>query len=244
MRILGSIKVRRSWMMETVSPSPIHPWLRSATQQIFIRYLLDYVPSLPLTPQNAFDSRAKAYLAWQSSMVELDKRRLSLERLRATLRPSPATAFNAANDTSRHTALRAEITALELRTFAREREFRRVSDTLRDELARFEYERTEEFVAVVAKYLDSLIAMQREVVTLWRALVARGRGEEARVGEGGRSEDASNSASNSMTRTGNVADATDSATAASATTNGDDGASAFTGQNEAIYYRSGEGPPF
>uniref|UniRef100_A0A670Z7R7 Sorting nexin 1 n=2 Tax=Pseudonaja textilis TaxID=8673 RepID=A0A670Z7R7_PSETE len=120
--------------------------------------LSDYIRLLA-SVRGAFDQRMKAWQRWQDAQVTLQKKRETEARLLW------------ANKPDKLQQAKEEISEWESRMTQYEREFERLSATLRKEVLRFEKEKTKDFRTHVTKYLETLLQSQQQLVKYWEAFL-------------------------------------------------------------------------
>ncbi|XP_030043868.1 sorting nexin-1 [Microcaecilia unicolor] len=120
--------------------------------------LADYIRLLS-TVRAAFDQRMKTWQRWQDGQTILQKKRENEGRLLWANKPDK---LQQAKD---------EISEWESRVTQYERDFERVSATVRKEVVRFEKEKTKDFRNHIIKYLETLLNSQHQLVKYWDAFL-------------------------------------------------------------------------
>ncbi|KAJ1914621.1 Vacuolar protein sorting-associated protein vps5 [Mycoemilia scoparia] len=108
--------------------------------------------------KQAFNSRNKLYSRWQSSLLELTRKRKQMEQLVA--RPSQNTSDLAAQ-------LRSEIGQIEGQTERDRNQFDDTTKLLHKELNRFDMARATDIKKTIEAYLEGMIETQEQIVALW-----------------------------------------------------------------------------
>ncbi|XP_029430748.1 sorting nexin-1 [Rhinatrema bivittatum] len=125
---------------------------------VLAEMLADYIRLLS-TVRAAFDQRMKSWQRWQDGQTILQKKRENEGRLLWANKPDK---LQQAKD---------EISEWESRVTQYERDFERVSATLRKEVTRFEKEKTKDFRSHIIKYLETLLNSQHQLVKYWEAFL-------------------------------------------------------------------------
>ncbi|XP_061576825.1 sorting nexin-1-like [Cololabis saira] len=124
----------------------------------FSELMADYIRLLGAV-RGSFDHRMKAWQRWQDAQAMLQKKR----ELEAKLLW--------ANKPDKLQLAKEEITEWEAKVTQYERDFERVSATVRKEVVRFEKEKTKNFKRQIIKYLESLLKSQQQVIKYWEAFL-------------------------------------------------------------------------
>ncbi|KAM9375852.1 sorting nexin-1a isoform 2-T2 [Pholidichthys leucotaenia] len=109
--------------------------------------------------RGSFDHRMKAWQRWQDAQSMLQKRRETEAKLLW------------ANKPDKLQLAKEEIAEWEVKVTQYERDFERVSATVRKEVIRFEKEKTKNFKRQIIKYLESLLQSQQQVIKYWEAFL-------------------------------------------------------------------------
>ncbi|MCI4382073.1 hypothetical protein PGIGA_G00259350 [Pangasianodon gigas] len=125
---------------------------------IFAEHLADYIRLLGAV-RACFDQRMKAWQRWQDAQNMLQKKRETEAKLLWANKPDK---LQQAKD---------EITEWESKVSQYERDFERVSATVRKEVMRFEKEKARDFKKQVVRYLDSLLNSQQQLIKYWEAFL-------------------------------------------------------------------------
>ncbi|KAK3526438.1 hypothetical protein QTP70_025470 [Hemibagrus guttatus] len=125
---------------------------------IFAELLADYIRLLGAV-RACFDQRMKAWQRWQDAENMLQKKRETEAKLLWANKPDK---LQQAKD---------EITEWESKVSQYERDFERVSATVRKEVLRFEKERARDFKKQIVRYLESLLNSQQQLIKYWEAFL-------------------------------------------------------------------------
>ncbi|XP_007906903.1 sorting nexin-1 isoform X1 [Callorhinchus milii] len=125
---------------------------------LFAELLSDYIRLLSAM-RGVFDQRMKTWQRWQDAQTTLQKKREIEARLIWANKPDK---LQQAKD---------EISEWESKVVQCEREFERISATIRREVARFEKEKTQDFKSRVVAYLETLLNSQQQLVKYWEAFL-------------------------------------------------------------------------
>ncbi|XP_067829545.1 sorting nexin-1-like [Heptranchias perlo] len=125
---------------------------------LFAELLSDYIRLISAV-RGVFDQRMKAWQRWQDAQTTLQKKRENEARLIWANKPDK---LQQAKD---------EITEWEPKVLQCEREFERISVTIRKEVARFEKERIKDFKSRVIVYLETLQNSQQQLIKYWEAFL-------------------------------------------------------------------------
>uniref|UniRef100_A0A4W4GMR7 Sorting nexin-2 n=1 Tax=Electrophorus electricus TaxID=8005 RepID=A0A4W4GMR7_ELEEL len=125
---------------------------------IFAELLADYIRLLGAV-RACFDQRMKAWQRWQDGQNMLQKKREAEAKLLWANKPEK---LQQAKD---------EIGEWEGRVSQYERDFDRVSATVRKEVMRFEKEKTRDFKKQIIKYLQSLLHSEQQLIKYWEAFL-------------------------------------------------------------------------
>ncbi|XP_016102381.1 sorting nexin-1-like [Sinocyclocheilus grahami] len=109
--------------------------------------------------QGCFDQRMKAWQRWQDAENMLQKKREAEAKLLWANKPDK---LQQAKD---------EISEWEAKVTQYEREFERISATVRNEVIRFDKEKARDFNRQVIKYLESLLHSQQQLIKYWDAFL-------------------------------------------------------------------------
>ncbi|KAJ1181152.1 hypothetical protein NDU88_006362 [Pleurodeles waltl] len=120
--------------------------------------LSDYIRLLS-TVRAAFDQRMKAWQRWQDAQTMLQKKRETEARLLW------------ANKPEKLQQAKEEIAEWESRVTQYERDFERISSTVRKEVTRFEKEKSKDFKSHIIQYLETLLNSQHQLVKYWEAFL-------------------------------------------------------------------------
>ncbi|CAG5957653.1 unnamed protein product [Menidia menidia] len=116
----------------------------------FAELIADYIRLLGAV-RGSFDHRMKAWQRWQDAQAMLQKKRETEAKLLW------------ANKPDKLQLAKEEITEWEAKVTQYERDFDRVSATVRKEVARFEKEKTKNFKRQIISYLESALQSQQQV---------------------------------------------------------------------------------
>ncbi|XP_060770395.1 sorting nexin-1a [Neoarius graeffei] len=125
---------------------------------IFAEHLADYIRLLGAV-RACFDQRMKAWQRWQDAQNMLQKKRETEAKLLWANKPDK---LQQAKD---------EITEWESKVSQYERDFERVSATVRKEVIRFEKEKTRDFKKQIVRYLETLLNSQQQLIKYWEAFL-------------------------------------------------------------------------
>ncbi|XP_036432445.1 sorting nexin-1a isoform X2 [Colossoma macropomum] len=125
---------------------------------IFAELLADYVRLLGAV-RASFDQRMKAWQRWQDAQNMLQKKRETEAKLLWANKPDK---LQQAKD---------EIVEWEAKVSQYERDFERVSATVRKEVIRFEKEKSRDFKKQIIRYLESLLQSQQQLIKYWEAFL-------------------------------------------------------------------------
>ncbi|NP_001084834.1 sorting nexin 1 L homeolog [Xenopus laevis] len=120
--------------------------------------LADYIRLLSAV-RGVFDQRIKTWQRWQDAQATLQKKRENEARLLWANKPDK---LQQAKD---------EIAEWESRVTQYERDFERISVTVRKEVMRFEKEKSKDFKSHIVKYLETLLNSQHKLVKYWEAFL-------------------------------------------------------------------------
>ncbi|XP_072254112.1 sorting nexin-1-like [Pyxicephalus adspersus] len=120
--------------------------------------LADYIRLLSAV-RGAFDQRMKTWQRWQDAQSTLQKKRENEARLLWANKPDK---LQQAKD---------EISEWESRVTQYERDFERISVTVRKEVIRFEKEKSKDFKSHIVKYLETLLNSQHKLAKYWEAFL-------------------------------------------------------------------------
>ncbi|XP_053320717.1 sorting nexin-1 [Spea bombifrons] len=120
--------------------------------------LADYTRLLSAV-RGAFDQRIKTWQRWQDAQSTLQKKRENEARLLWANKPEK---LQQAKD---------EISEWESKVTQYERDFERISITVRKEVTRFEKEKSKDFKSHIVKYLETLVNSQHKLVKYWEAFL-------------------------------------------------------------------------
>ncbi|XP_024136532.1 sorting nexin-1 isoform X1 [Oryzias melastigma] len=124
----------------------------------FAELIADYIRLLGAV-RGSFDHRIKAWQRWQDGQAMLQKKRETEAKLLWANKPDK---LQQAKD---------EIVEWEAKVTQFERDFERVSATVRKEVIRFEKQRTNNFRRQITKYLESLLQSQQQLIKYWEAFL-------------------------------------------------------------------------
>lgn len=124
----------------------------------FAELIADYIRLLGAV-RGSFDHRMKAWQRWQDAQSMLQKKRETEAKLLW------------ANKPDKLQLAKEEITEWEAKVTQFERDFERVSATVRKEVIRFEKEKTKNFKRQIIKYLESLLQSQQQLIKYWEAFL-------------------------------------------------------------------------
>ncbi|XP_072242432.1 sorting nexin-1a [Leuresthes tenuis] len=124
----------------------------------FAEMIADYIRLLGAV-RGSFDQRMKAWQRWQDAQTTLQKKRETEAKLLW------------ANKPDKLQLAKEEIAEWEAKVTQYERDFERVSATVRKEVVRFEKEKTKNFKKQIIKYLESLLQSQQQMIKYWEAFL-------------------------------------------------------------------------
>ncbi|MED6280543.1 Sorting nexin-1 [Characodon lateralis] len=124
----------------------------------FAELIADFIRLLGAV-RGTFDQRMKAWQRWQDAQTILQKKREMEAKLLWANKPDK---LQLAKD---------EITEWEAKVTQYERDFERVSATVRKEVVRFEKEKTKNFKRQIIGYLESLLQSQQQLIKYWEAFL-------------------------------------------------------------------------
>ncbi|XP_007546876.1 sorting nexin-1a [Poecilia formosa] len=124
----------------------------------FAEMIADFIRLLGAV-RGTFDQRMKAWQRWQDAQAMLQKKR----ELEAKLLW--------ANKPDKLQLAKEEIAEWEAKVTQYERDFERVSATVRKEVVRFEKEKTKNFKRQIIVYLESLLQSQQQLIKYWEAFL-------------------------------------------------------------------------
>uniref|UniRef100_A0A8C7WBQ8 Sorting nexin-1 n=1 Tax=Oncorhynchus mykiss TaxID=8022 RepID=A0A8C7WBQ8_ONCMY len=124
----------------------------------FAELLADYIRLLG-SVRASFDQRMKTWQRWQDAQNMLQKKRETEAKLLWANKPDK---LQQAKD---------DITEWEAKVTQYERDFDRVSATVRKEVLRFEKEKARDFKKQIIKYLESLLQSQQQLIKYWEAFL-------------------------------------------------------------------------
>ncbi|TVY39619.1 Vacuolar protein sorting-associated protein vps5 [Lachnellula cervina] len=116
----------------------------------------------------AFASRQKAYHSWHSAESELQKRRVTQEKL---LRQGKT-------QQDRLTQMHADVADAERKVHQARLLFEDMGRLMRAELERFEREKVEDFKSAVETFLEGAVEAQKELIELWETFLMQLDAEE------------------------------------------------------------------
>ncbi|XP_072527651.1 sorting nexin-1 [Salminus brasiliensis] len=125
---------------------------------ILTELLADYVRLLGAV-RGCFEQRMKAWQRWQEAQTTLQKKREAEAKLLW------------ANKPDKLQQAKEDLTEWEAKVGQCERDFERISSTLRKEVHRFEKEKCRDFKHHIVKYLESLLRSQHRAVKCWEAFL-------------------------------------------------------------------------
>ncbi|XP_045893535.1 sorting nexin-1a isoform X1 [Micropterus dolomieu] len=124
----------------------------------FAEVIADYIRLLGAV-RGSFDHRMKAWQRWQDAQTVLQKKRETEAKLLW------------ANKPDKLQLAKEEIAEWEAKVTQYERDFDRVSATVRKEVVRFEKEKAKNFKRQIIKYLESLLQSQQQLIKYWEAFL-------------------------------------------------------------------------
>lgn len=124
----------------------------------FAEHIADFIRLLGAV-RGSFDHRMKAWQRWQDAQSMLQKKREAEAKLLW------------ANKPDKLQLAKEEIAEWEAKVTQYERDFERVSATVRKEVLHFEKERTKNFKRQIVKYLESMLRSQQQLIKYWEAFL-------------------------------------------------------------------------
>ncbi|CAN9498916.1 unnamed protein product [Ophioblennius macclurei] len=124
----------------------------------FAELIADYIRLLGAV-RGSFDQRMKAWQRWQDAQAMLQKKRETEAKLLW------------ANKPDKLQLAKEEIAEWEAKVTQYERDFEKVSATVRKEVIRFEKEKTKNFKRQIIKYLEALLQSQQQLIKYWEAFL-------------------------------------------------------------------------
>uniref|UniRef100_A0A669B1R3 Sorting nexin-1 n=1 Tax=Oreochromis niloticus TaxID=8128 RepID=A0A669B1R3_ORENI len=124
----------------------------------FAEMIADYIRLLGAV-RGSFDHRMKAWQRWQDAQSMLQKKRETEAKLLW------------ANKPDKLQLAKEEIAEWEAKVTQYERDFERVSATVRKEVIRFEREKTKNCKRQIIKYLECLLQSQQQLIKYWEAFL-------------------------------------------------------------------------
>uniref|UniRef100_UPI0037E8BA17 sorting nexin-1a n=1 Tax=Semicossyphus pulcher TaxID=241346 RepID=UPI0037E8BA17 len=124
----------------------------------FAEVIADYIRLLGAV-RGSFDHRMKAWQRWQDAQAALQKKRETEAKLLW------------ANKPDKLQLAKEEIAEWEAKVTQYERDFERVSATVRKEVVRFEKEKAKNFKRQIIKYLETLLQSQQQLIKYWEAFL-------------------------------------------------------------------------
>ncbi|XP_030281247.1 sorting nexin-1a [Sparus aurata] len=124
----------------------------------FAEVIADYIRLLGAV-RGSFDHRMKAWQRWQDAQTVLQKKRETEAKLLW------------ANKPDKLQLAKEEIAEWEAKVTQFERDFERVSATVRKEVVRFEKEKAKNFKRQIVKYLECLLQSQQQLIKYWEAFL-------------------------------------------------------------------------
>ncbi|XP_035012118.2 sorting nexin-1a [Hippoglossus stenolepis] len=124
----------------------------------FAELIADFIRLLGAV-RGSFDHRIKSWQRWQDGQAMLQKKRETEAKLLW------------ANKPDKLQLAKEEIAEWEAKVTQYEREFDRVSATVRKEVIRFEKEKAKNFKRQIIKYLESLLQSQQQLIKYWDAFL-------------------------------------------------------------------------
>ncbi|XP_074533380.1 sorting nexin-1a isoform X2 [Halichoeres trimaculatus] len=124
----------------------------------FAEVIADFIRLLGAV-RGSFDHRMKAWQRWQDAQAALQKKRETEAKLLW------------ANKPDKLQLAKEEIAEWEAKVTQYERDFERVSATVRKEVVRFEKEKTKNFKRQITKYLEALLQSQQQLIKYWEAFL-------------------------------------------------------------------------
>ncbi|KAG5839609.1 hypothetical protein ANANG_G00206750 [Anguilla anguilla] len=136
----------------------LHQEQASSDFFIFTELLADYIRLLG-SVRSCFDQRMKTWQRWQDAQNMLQKKRENEAKLLWANKPDK---LQQAKD---------EIAEWEAKVTQYDRDFERISATVRKEVLRFEKEKARDFKNQIVKYLESLLRSQQQLIKYWDAFL-------------------------------------------------------------------------
>ncbi|XP_061629389.1 sorting nexin-1a [Phyllopteryx taeniolatus] len=124
----------------------------------FAELIADFIRLLGAV-RGSFDHRMKAWQRWQDAQSTLQKKRETEAKLQW------------ANKPDKLQLTKEEIAEWEAKVTQYERDFDRVSATVRKEVIRFEKEKARNFKRQIIKYLENLLKSQQQLIKYWEAFL-------------------------------------------------------------------------
>ncbi|XP_061679556.1 sorting nexin-1a [Syngnathoides biaculeatus] len=124
----------------------------------FAELIADFIRLLGAV-RGSFDHRMKAWQRWQDAQSTLQKKRETEAKLQW------------ANKPDKLQLTKEEIVEWEAKVTQYERDFDRVSATVRKEVVRFEKEKARNFKRQIIKYLENLLKSQQQLIKYWEAFL-------------------------------------------------------------------------
>ncbi|XP_049580266.1 sorting nexin-1a [Syngnathus scovelli] len=124
----------------------------------FAELIADFIRLLGAV-RGSFDHRMKAWQRWQDAQSTLQKKREVEAKLQW------------ANKPDKLQLAKEEIAEWEAKVTQFERDFDRVSATVRKEVLRFEKEKARNFKRQIVKYLENLLKSQQQLIKYWEAFL-------------------------------------------------------------------------
>lgn len=124
----------------------------------FAELIADFIRLLGAV-RGTFDQRMKSWQRWQDAQAMLQKKRETEAKLLW------------ANKPDKLQLAKEEIAEWEAKVTQYERDFERVSATVRKEVVRFEKEKTKNFKRQIVVYLESLLQSQQQLIKYWEAFL-------------------------------------------------------------------------
>ncbi|XP_019934438.2 sorting nexin-1a isoform X1 [Paralichthys olivaceus] len=124
----------------------------------FAELIADFIRLLGAV-RGSFDHRMKAWQRWQDGQAMLQKKRETEAKLLW------------ANKPDKLQLAKEEIAEWEAKVTQYERDFDRVSATVRKEVVRFEKEKAKNFKQQIIKYLESMLQSQQQLIKYWEAFL-------------------------------------------------------------------------
>ncbi|XP_051776760.1 sorting nexin-1a isoform X2 [Erpetoichthys calabaricus] len=137
-----------------------HLYQEQAGNDFFIlgELLSDYIRLLSAV-RGSFDQRMKTWQRWQDAQNILQKKRENEAKLLWANKPDK---LQQAKD---------EIAEWDSKVSQYERDFERISATVRKEVLRFEKEKNKDFKSQLVKYLETLLHLQQQLIKYWEAFI-------------------------------------------------------------------------